>query len=98
MLQPTSQWVPPAKLESILNDLTISDRSEVHTEEKNDNTKIEMSNQEEENEQENVKHRSVSTIVQELQRDLERPFVEVTVFFKRLDCLYTAGAKVCGHF
>ena len=76
VLQPTSQWVPPAKLESILNDLTISDRSEVHTEEKNDNTKIEMSNQEEENEQENVKHRSVSTIVQELQRDLERPFME----------------------
>lgn len=88
MLQPTSRWVGPAKLESILNDLTISDRTEIHTEEKNDNTKIEMSNQEEENEQEHVKHRSVSTIVQELQRDLERPFMEVTVFFKRLVCLY----------
>ncbi|XP_034188638.1 uncharacterized protein LOC117608124 isoform X2 [Osmia lignaria lignaria] len=76
VLQPTSQWIPPAKLESILNDLTINNQSETHIEEKNDNVKSEINGQEEANEQENAKHRSVSTIVQELQKDLERPAVE----------------------
>ncbi|XP_053987322.1 ubiquitin-associated protein 1 [Hylaeus volcanicus] len=76
VLQPTSQWVPLAKLESILNDLTVDDQSDVHIEEKSDNTKNETNDQEEETNEENVKHRSVSTIVQELQRDLERPLKE----------------------
>lgn len=81
MLQPTSQWVPPAKLESILNELTINDQTDVLIEEKSDAIKNEMNEQNIENEEENVKHRSVSAIVQELQRDLERPFVEVTISF-----------------
>ncbi|KOC63832.1 Ubiquitin-associated protein 1 [Habropoda laboriosa] len=76
VLQPTSQWVPPGKLESILNDLTVNEQSETHMEEKNDNIKSETVDQEEVNKQENVKHRSVSAIVQELQRDLERPVME----------------------
>ncbi|CAK9812193.1 Ubiquitin-associated protein 1 [Anthophora quadrimaculata] len=76
VLQPTSQWVPPRKLESILNDLTVNEQSEAHMEEKNDNIKNETTDQEEVSKQENVKHRSVSAIVQELQRDLKRPVME----------------------
>ncbi|XP_076232054.1 uncharacterized protein LOC143177779 [Calliopsis andreniformis] len=76
VLQPTSPWVPPAKLESILNDLTVNDQNDVHVEEKNDSSKSESNNQKEVEEQENVKHRSVAAIVQELQRDLERPSME----------------------
>lgn len=52
-------------------------------EEKSDNAKNETNDQEEDNEEENVKHRSVSTIVQELQRDLEKPFMEVIIFFEK---------------
>ncbi|KZC04578.1 PREDICTED: uncharacterized protein LOC107190867 [Dufourea novaeangliae] len=76
VLQPTSQWASPAKLENIMNDLTVNDQSDVHSDEKNDNIKNEASDQEKENVQETVKHRSVSTIVQELQRDLERPYLD----------------------
>ncbi|XP_031840766.1 uncharacterized protein LOC116430575 [Nomia melanderi] len=76
VLQPTFQWAPPAKLESILKDLTVNDQSNVHSDEKNDNIKNETSDQEEENMEQTVKHRSVSTIVQELQRDLDRPLME----------------------
>ncbi|XP_017881187.1 uncharacterized protein LOC108625597 [Ceratina calcarata] len=76
VLQPTSQWVPLAKLENILNDLTVNDQSEIQMQEKNDSVKNEMINQEENNKQENIKHRSVSAIVQELQRDLKRPIMK----------------------
>ncbi|XP_017754324.1 PREDICTED: uncharacterized protein LOC108546632 [Eufriesea mexicana] len=76
VLQPTSQWVPPAKLESLLNDLTVNDKSKTHIQKKNDNVKSETTDQKEGNEQENIKHRSVSAIVQELQRDLKRPILE----------------------
>ncbi|XP_076381229.1 uncharacterized protein LOC117222314 isoform X2 [Megalopta genalis] len=76
VLQPSFQWAPPAKLESILKDLTVNDRPDTHSEEKNDNIKNETSDQEEDSVTETVKHRSVSAIVQELQRDLERPLME----------------------
>lgn len=75
VLQPTSQWVPLAKLENILNDLTI-DHSESQMREKNDSVKNEICNQEDINKQDNIKHRSVSAIVQELQRDLRRPIMK----------------------
>ncbi|XP_006608486.1 uncharacterized protein LOC122712219 isoform X2 [Apis laboriosa] len=75
VLQPTSQWMPSAKLENLLNDLTINDESKSHIQEKND-IKNEITDQDEINEQENMKHRSVSAIVQELQRDLKRPHME----------------------
>ncbi|PBC31454.1 uncharacterized protein LOC107998238 [Apis cerana] len=75
VLQPTSQWMPSAKLENLLNDLTINNESKSHIQEKND-VKNEITDQDEINEQENMKHRSVSAIVQELQRDLKRPHME----------------------
>lgn len=34
VLQPTSQWMPSAKLENLLNDLTINDESKSHIQEK----------------------------------------------------------------
>ncbi|XP_046482747.1 ubiquitin-associated protein 1 isoform X1 [Neodiprion pinetum] len=70
VLQPTSQWVPPTKLENILTELTIdqNERKQEHTNiEADENT-------------ENNKHASnqpsVPTIVQELQRELARPIME----------------------
>ncbi|XP_047361647.1 uncharacterized protein LOC124953790 isoform X1 [Vespa velutina] len=74
VLQPTSQWIPSAKLENIINELTIEEQSAVCEEEKEEN----INTQSEENADKNinVKHRSVSTIVQELQRELERPSME----------------------
>ncbi|XP_046830790.1 uncharacterized protein LOC124429488 [Vespa crabro] len=74
VLQPTSQWIPSAKLENIINELTIEEQSAVCEEEKEEN----IITQSEENADKNinVKHRSVSTIVQELQRELERPSME----------------------
>lgn len=76
VLQPTSQWVPPAKLENILNDLTVNDQSESHVQEKNDNNVKNETDQEEVNKEKKVKHRSISAIVRDLQRDLKRPLVQ----------------------
>lgn len=76
VLQPTSHWVPLAKLENILNDLTVNDQSGSRSQKKNDSIKNEIINQEESNKQDNIKHRSVSAIVQELQRDLKRPIIK----------------------
>lgn len=70
-----------------MNDLSVNDKSKINAQEKNDNVKNEMIDQEQINEQENVKHRSVSAIVQELQRDLKRPLMEVTVFFIKCSIL-----------
>lgn len=72
--------MPSAKLENLLNDLTINDESKSHIQEKND-VKNEITDQDEINEQKNMKHRSVSAIVEELQRDLKRPHMEVIIFF-----------------
>lgn len=71
--------MPSAKLENLLNDLTINNESKSHIQEKM--IKNEITDQDEINEQENMKHRSVSAIVQELQRDLKRPHMEVIIFF-----------------
>ncbi|XP_078045085.1 uncharacterized protein LOC144474266 isoform X1 [Augochlora pura] len=76
VLQPPYQWTPPARLESIFRDLIVNDPFNAHSEEKNDNIKNETSDQEEDSVTETVKHRSVSAIVQELQKDLERPSME----------------------
>lgn len=70
-----------------MNDLSVNDKSKIHAQEKNDNVKNETIDQEQVNEQENVKHRSVSAIVQELQRDLKRPLMEVIVFFIKCSIL-----------
>ena len=63
--------------------MSVNDKSETHIKEENDNVKNETIDQEEVNEQETIKHRSVSAIVQELQRDLERPLMEVIFFYKK---------------
>lgn len=76
-MQPTSQWIPSAKLENIINELTIEEESVVCEEEKEENVNINMQSEENADNDINVKHRSVSTIVQELQRELERPSMEV---------------------
>ncbi|KAG7209397.1 hypothetical protein KM043_015492 [Ampulex compressa] len=77
VLQPTSQWVPPAKLESILNELRVDNQSPIKEEpSENVNIKNQTSDNENTEKQDNIKHRSVSAIVQELQRELERPCVE----------------------
>lgn len=70
-----------------MNDLSVNDKSKIHAQEKNDNVKNETIDQEQVNEQGNVKHRSVSAIVQELQRDLKRPLMEVIVFFIKCSIL-----------
>ncbi|KAL2718788.1 ubiquitin-associated protein 1 [Vespula squamosa] len=76
VLQPTSQWIPSAKLENIINELTIEEQSVVCEEEKEEDVNINTQSEENADKNINVKHRSVSTIVQELQRELERPSME----------------------
>lgn len=77
VLQPRSQWVPAAKLETIINELTIDDTSEICKEEEADTE----SQADDEADVDNVEdHRSVSAIMQELQKELERPIMEVMKF------------------
>ncbi|XP_015175119.1 PREDICTED: uncharacterized protein LOC107065701 [Polistes dominula] len=76
VLQPTSQWIPSTKLENIINELTIEEQSVVCEEEKEENLNISAHGDEDTDQNINVKHRSVSAIVQELQRELERPPME----------------------
>ncbi|XP_015604479.1 uncharacterized protein LOC107272148 isoform X2 [Cephus cinctus] len=73
VLQPTAQWVPPAKLENILKELTLEEPQE---EEKEKQTKMQGDNQEQEDKRNDSNKRSVSIIVQELQRELARPIME----------------------
>lgn len=80
VLQPRSQWVPVGKLENIINELTIDDTSEICKEEEADaespaDDEVDMDAHSIEN------HRSISTIMQELQKELERPVMEVGKFF-----------------
>lgn len=79
VLQPISQWIPSAKLENIMNELTIEEKPVIYKEEKEEkeeNINIQTQNDEDIDNNTNVTHRSVSTIVQELQRELERPIME----------------------
>ncbi|CAL1676739.1 unnamed protein product [Lasius platythorax] len=77
VLQPRSQWIPAGKLENIINELTIDDTSEISKEEKVDDTKTPVDSQADEDELANVEnHRSISAIMQELQKELERPVME----------------------
>ncbi|KAH0561806.1 ubiquitin-associated protein 1 [Cotesia glomerata] len=75
VLQPTSQWVPPARIENILKELTLETKlneSNHHNdtdtinklEDKNDNNNFES------------KRRNISIIVEELERELERSHME----------------------
>ncbi|KAM0727522.1 Ubiquitin-associated protein 1 [Formica fusca] len=77
VLQPRSQWIPAGKLENIINELTIDDTSKISKEEKVDDMKTPVDSQADEDELANVEnHRSVSAIMQELQKELERPVME----------------------
>lgn len=77
VLQPRSQWVPAGKLENIINELTIDHTSEMSKDEKVDEMKTPVDSQDDEDELTNVEnHRSVSAIMQELQKELERPVME----------------------
>ncbi|XP_011630625.1 uncharacterized protein LOC105422808 [Pogonomyrmex barbatus] len=74
VLQPRSQWVPAGKLENIINELTIDDTAEICKEEE-----ANMENQmddEADTDMHIENHRSVSTIMQELQKELERPAIK----------------------
>jgi len=76
VLQPRSQWVPVGKLENIINidDTKICKEEEADTESQVDD-EVDTDAYNIEN------HRSVSAIMQELQKELERPIMEVTNFF-----------------
>lgn len=69
-------------MENIINELTIDDTTEIQNDEKADDTKNQTDDRIEVNElHHNVEnHRSVSAIVQELQKELERPIMEVMYF------------------
>lgn len=66
-------------MENIINELAINDESaEIHMEEKIDDTKSQTDDQTEAEARHVVEsHRSVTAIMQELQKELDRPIVEV---------------------
>lgn len=77
VLQPTSQWIPAGKLENIINELTMDEITEIHKEEKVDEMKNQVDSQTDTDAHTDVEnHRSVSVIMQELQKELERPVME----------------------
>ncbi|RLU23246.1 hypothetical protein DMN91_003449 [Ooceraea biroi] len=72
-----SQWVPAEKLENIISELSIDDTSETHKEDVSiDDTKDQAESQADADSHSTENHRSVSVIVQELQKELERPVME----------------------
>lgn len=79
VLQPRSQWIPAGKLENIINELTIDDMSEISKEEEAD-TESQGDDDGDIDAHSIENHRSVSAIMQELQKELERPVMEVTKF------------------
>lgn len=77
VLQPRSSWIPEGKLENIINELSIDDTSEISKEEKVDDVKTPVDSQADEDELADIEnHRSISAIMQELQKELERPVME----------------------
>lgn len=76
VLQPNSQWDPPAKLENILTELTL-DPVERKEDEQEEQARIEADENTENDKHSNSNQPSVPTIVQDLQRELARPIMEV---------------------
>lgn len=65
-------------MENIINELTINDTLEVSKEEKVDDMKTPVDSQTDEDELTNIEnHRSISAIMQDIQKELERPVMEV---------------------
>lgn len=75
VLQPRSQWMPAGKLENIISELTIDETSEICKEEETD-TESPVDDEADADALSVENHRSVSTIMQELQKELERPVME----------------------
>lgn len=75
VLQPRSQWIPAGKLENIINELTINDTSEICKEEEAD-AESPADDEADVDAHSIENHRSISTIMQELQKELERPVME----------------------
>ncbi|KAL0112926.1 hypothetical protein PUN28_012287 [Cardiocondyla obscurior] len=76
VLQPRSQWVPAGKLENIINELTIDDTTEISKEEEEIDVDNQVDDETELDTPTTENHRSVSVIMQELQKELERPVME----------------------
>lgn len=72
VLQPMAQWVAPAKLEGMLGELTVNEKDQEKQEEKD----RAADNQDETKDVNNTSQRSVSVIVQELQQELSKPYME----------------------
>lgn len=96
VLQPISQWAPPTKLENIMDELSVSDQLEIHNEEKTDKGKSQCM-EENEVEEQPSKHRSVSTIVQELQQELDKPFMENWKPWPNLESPDNSSCEVARH-
>ncbi|XP_051174408.1 ubiquitin-associated protein 1 [Leptopilina boulardi] len=74
VLQP-SHWSPTGKLENIINDLTLINEGQNHIQEKNESINNQI-DEHERTERKTEPLRIVSLIVEELQRELERPNLE----------------------
>lgn len=80
VLQPRSQWIPAGKLENIINELTIDDAEICKEEEAETENQVDDEANTDAHSVEN--YRSISAIMQELQKELERPVMEV-IFFEQ---------------
>lgn len=78
-MQPTSPWVPSSQIETIIKELTLENNEQTNNHE---NEKINECNNEN-IQNESSKRRNISIIVEELQRELNRPHMEVIslIFF-----------------
>lgn len=79
VLQPTSQWIPPARIENILKELTLDNDTQKHDDEKTDIVTSNIDDRNDANTQHDTKRRNISIIVEELQRELERPHMDVSL-------------------
>lgn len=68
------------KLENVINELTINDTTEISKEEEAD-TESQADDDGDTDAHSIENHRSISAIMQELQKELERPVMEVTKCF-----------------
>ncbi|XP_057320246.1 uncharacterized protein LOC130664411 [Microplitis mediator] len=76
VLQP-SQWAPPARIENILKELTLENKiNESDNDDKDTGVVNKIDDRNDNNNHVESKRRNISIIVEELQRELERPHME----------------------
>lgn len=81
-MQP-SQWAPPARIENILKELTLENKiNESDNDDKDTGVVNKIDDRNDNNNHFESKRRNISIIVEELQRELERPHMEVSILFK----------------